>query len=91
MLAFHLYTKTDISVQVYGWRDLPIPGLFQRLLRFKGDFESSNNLVNIKIMAKDSAGKKFNRIPEHKRRVGGKTITVKEHIRSNRKDSKGKK
>jgi hypothetical protein len=42
-------------------------------------------------MAKDSAGKKFNRIPEHKRRVGGKTITVKEHIRSNRKDSKGKK
>lgn len=41
-------------------------------------------------MAKDSSGKKFNRIPEHKRNVGGKIITVKEHIRSNRKDSKGK-
>lgn len=46
--------------------------------------------LKIKIMAKDSSGKKFNRIPEHKRKVGGKTITVKEHIRSNRKDSKGK-
>ncbi|WP_255473292.1 hypothetical protein [Oceanihabitans sp. IOP_32] len=41
-------------------------------------------------MAKDSSGKKFNRIPEYKRKVGGKTITIKEHIRSNRKDSKGK-
>jgi hypothetical protein len=46
--------------------------------------------LKIKIMAKDSSGKKFNRIPEHKRKIGGKTITVKEHIRSNRKDSKGK-
>lgn len=46
--------------------------------------------LKINIMAKDSSGKKFNRIPEHKRKVGGKTITVKEHIRSNRKDSKGK-
>tara|TARA_R110000796_G_scaffold63858_1_gene147653 strand:- start:3501 stop:3695 length:195 start_codon:yes stop_codon:yes gene_type:complete len=46
--------------------------------------------LKIKVMAKDSSGKKFNRIPEHKRKVGGKTITVKEHIRSNRKDSKGK-
>lgn len=42
-------------------------------------------------MAKDLSGKKFNRIPEHKRKVGSKTITIKEHIRSNRKDSKGKK
>jgi hypothetical protein len=40
-------------------------------------------------MAKDSTGKKFNRIPEYKRKIGDKTITVKEHIRSNRKDSKG--
>lgn len=47
--------------------------------------------TKLKIMAQDSSGKKFNRIPEHKRKVGGKTITVKEHIRSNRKDSKGKK
>ncbi len=42
-------------------------------------------ILKIKIMAKDSSGKKFNRIPEHKRKIGGKTITVKEHIRSNRK------
>ena len=42
------------------------------------------------IMAKDSNGKKFNRIPEHKKTVNGKTITIKEHIRSNRSDSKGK-
>ena len=42
-------------------------------------------------MAKDSAGRKFNRIPEYTKVVGGKKITVKEHIRSNRKDSKGKK
>lgn len=42
-------------------------------------------------MAKDSNGKKFNRIPEHTKNVNGKTITVKEHIRSNRKDSSGKK
>tara|TARA_R110002049_G_scaffold293455_1_gene478466 strand:+ start:1679 stop:1807 length:129 start_codon:yes stop_codon:yes gene_type:complete len=42
-------------------------------------------------MAKDSNGKKFNRIPEHKKNVKGKTIIVKEHIRSNRKDSSGKK
>ena len=42
-------------------------------------------------MAKDSTGKKFNRIPEHKKIVNGKTIIIKEHIRSNRSDSKGKK
>jgi len=42
-------------------------------------------------MAKDSEGKKFNRIPAHTKQVGGKTIQVKEHIRSNRSDSKGKK
>lgn len=40
-------------------------------------------------MAKDSSGKKFNRIPKYIKKVGGKKITVKEHIRSNRKDSKG--
>jgi hypothetical protein len=43
------------------------------------------------MMAKDSSVKKFNRIPEYNRVVNGKTITVTEHIRSNRKDSKGKK
>ncbi len=43
------------------------------------------------IMAKDSSGKKYNRIPEHKREVNGKTITVREHVRSNRTDSKGAK
>ncbi len=42
-------------------------------------------------MAKDSSGKKFNRVPEHTRKVNGKSITIKEHIRSNRKDSKGSK
>lgn len=40
-------------------------------------------------MAKDSTGKKFNRIPEHIKVVNGKKITVREHIRSNRSDSKG--
>lgn len=42
-------------------------------------------------MAQDADGRKFNRIKEHTRKVGSKKITVKEHIRSNRKDSKGKK
>lgn len=42
-------------------------------------------------MAKDSSGRKFNRIPEHTRIVDGKIITVKPHVRSNRNDSKGKK
>jgi hypothetical protein len=42
-------------------------------------------------MAKDSDGRKFNRIPEHTRVVDGKTIKVKPHVRSNRSDSKGKK
>lgn len=37
-------------------------------------------------MTKDSSGKKFNRISEHNRKIEDKTITVKEHIRSNRKD-----
>ena len=42
-------------------------------------------------MAQDSKGRKYNRIPEHKRKVGGKVITIKEHVRSNPKTSKGKK
>lgn len=42
-------------------------------------------------MAKDSDGKKFNRIPAHTKKVGGKTVKVKEHVRSNRNDSKGDK
>lgn len=41
-------------------------------------------------MAKDAEGRKFNRIPGYTKKVGGKTITVKPHIRSNRSDSKGK-
>lgn len=40
-------------------------------------------------MAKDSNGEKFNRIPEHTKQVGDKTVIVKAHIRSNRSDSKG--
>lgn len=42
-------------------------------------------------MAQDSNGRKFNRIPAHTRRVGGKIIEVKPHIRSNRSDSNGTK
>lgn len=42
-------------------------------------------------MAKDSKGRKFNLIEEHTKNVGGKTVTVKEHVRSNPKTSKGKK
>jgi hypothetical protein len=45
--------------------------------------------LKLKKMAKDASGKKFNRIPAHTKVVDGKTIKVKEHIRSNRKDSKG--
>lgn len=42
-------------------------------------------------MAKDSQGRKFNRIASYTKKIGGKTIKVKSHIRSNRNDSKGKK
>lgn len=42
-------------------------------------------------MAKDSQGRKYNRIPGYTRTVGGKTVIVKPHVRSNRKDSDGKK
>ncbi|GAA0740456.1 hypothetical protein [Gaetbulibacter jejuensis] len=42
-------------------------------------------------MAQDSEGRKFNRIPGYTKKVGGKTIKVKPHVRSNRSDSKGKK
>lgn len=43
-------------------------------------------------MAKDSKGRKFNRIPAHNRTLSNGTIVyVKEHIRSNRKDSSGAK
>lgn len=41
-------------------------------------------------MAQDAKGRKFNRVPAHTRKVGGKTIKVKPHIRSNRSDSNGK-
>jgi hypothetical protein len=43
------------------------------------------------LMAKDSAGRKFNRIHGYNRVQNGKTIHVRPHIRSNRSDSKGKK
>jgi len=42
-------------------------------------------------MAKDSSGRKFNRIPGYTRVVDGKKTEVKPHVRSNRKDSKGRK
>ena len=42
-------------------------------------------------MAQDKAGRKFNRIPEYTREQNGKTIHVREYVRSNRKDSTGKK
>jgi hypothetical protein len=41
------------------------------------------------LMAKDGEGRKYNRIPAHTREQNGKTITVSEHVRSNRSDSKG--
>ena len=42
-------------------------------------------------MAQDSKGPKFNRIPEYTKVVNGKKVTVPAHVRSNRKDSSGKK
>ena len=42
-------------------------------------------------MAKDSSGKKFNRIEEHKRTINGKKVTIPEHVRSNPCPPKGKK
>lgn len=36
-------------------------------------------------MAKDAAGRKYNRIESYTRRVKGKVQKVKEHVRSNRK------
>lgn len=47
--------------------------------------------TGMNTMAKDCAGRKFNRIPEHERYHNGKVIHVKAHIRSNRCDCKGKK
>ena len=41
------------------------------------------------VMAKDSKGRKFNRIPEYVRKQNGKTVHVKAYIRSNRSDCKG--
>ena len=40
-------------------------------------------------MAKDSSGRKYNRIPGYTKKVDGKVIKVKPHVRSNRRDSKG--
>ena len=42
-------------------------------------------------MAKDRAGRKYNRIPEYTRVQNGKEVTVRGHVRSNRSDSTGKK
>jgi hypothetical protein len=42
-------------------------------------------------MAKDSEGRKYNRIPSYTKEVNGKTVKVPAHVRSNRTDSKGKK
>jgi len=41
-------------------------------------------------MAQDKKGRKFNRIEKYTRVVNGKIQVVEEHIRSNRRDSKGK-
>ena len=43
------------------------------------------------IMVKDSAGRKFNRIEAYDREVNGKTIHVREHVRSNSRTCKGQK
>ena len=43
----------------------------------------------LRLMAKDSKGRKFNRITEYVKKQNGKTIYVKAHIRSNRSDCKG--
>lgn len=43
----------------------------------------------LRLMAKDSKGRKFNRNPEYVRKQNGKTIYVKAHIRSDRSDCKG--
>ncbi len=42
------------------------------------------------VMAKDSKGRKFNRIPEHDRVQNGKVIHAKAYARSNRCYCKGK-
>jgi len=43
-------------------------------------------------MAKDSKGRKFNRIASYTRTLAsGEVVTVKAHVRSNRKDSTGSK
>lgn len=44
----------------------------------------------LRLMAKDSKGRKFSRIPEYVREQNGKIVRVKAHIRSNRRDCKGK-
>ena len=43
----------------------------------------------LRVMAKDSKGRKFNRIPGYVRKQNGKTVHVKAYIRSNRSDCKG--
>ncbi len=43
-------------------------------------------------MAKDSKGRKFNRIASYQKTLSsGEVITVRAHVRSNRKDSAGSK
>lgn len=41
-------------------------------------------------MAQTKDGQKFERIPGHTRKVGGKAVKVKPHIRSNPRTSRGK-
>ena len=43
------------------------------------------------IMAKDSEGRKYNRIPAYDRVQDGKVIHVPAHVRGNRSDCKGQK
>ena len=69
---------------------LRISNLFNRQILYVEKLRVVFNQKSHK-MAQDSEGRKFNRIPGYTKKVGGKTIKVKPHIRSNRSDSKGKK
>lgn len=46
--------------------------------------------TGMNVMAKDSKGRKFNRIPKHDRVQNGKVVHVKAYVRNNRCDCKGK-
>ena len=68
-------TKKDVCIAVETCNQLRIPATGRVTMN----------------MAKDSDGRKFNRIPEYDRVQNGKTIHVSAHVRSNRSDCKGQK